>query len=100
MAMKRCWQYSWKFCRNAAQCGTCELDILAKKVVDSGKLMEQVSNDHRNAIKNLEKAKLAVERAKFNIERAKKKIGARCAFFFQVETEPEVESADTDRNAE
>ncbi len=100
MTMRRCWKYDWKFCRHDGHCQTCALEVLARKVKDSGKLLDQVSNDHRNAIKNLEAAKLAVERAKKNIEAVKAKIGARCAFFYQVETEPEVQDADTDRSAD
>lgn len=100
MTMRRCWKYSWKFCRHDGPCQTCDLEILAKSIKNSSKLMNQVSSDHQNAIKNLEKAKRAVEIAKQTIECAKKKIGARCAFFYQVENEPEVENADTDRSAD
>ncbi len=100
MSLRRCWKYDWKFCRHDGPCQTCALEVLARKVKNSGKLLDQASNDHRNAIKNLEAAKVAVERAKKNIEYMKAKIGARCAFFYQVETEPEVENADTDRSAD
>lgn len=100
MTMKRCWKYSWKFCKHDGPCETCDLEILAKRVKNSGKLMDQVSNDHRNAINNLEKARIAVERAKKNIEDMKAKIGARCAFFYQVENEPEVEAENEQPNGE
>lgn len=98
--MRRCWRYSWKFCRHDGPCQTCEISILAEKVKNSGKIMAQANNQYRNALHNLEKAKRAVEIAKQNIEFAKKKIGARCAFFYQVENEPEVENEDTERLAD
>lgn len=98
--MRRCWKYSWKFCRHDGPCETCEMEHLAKKVKNSGYLMAEANNNHRNAIRNLEKAKEAVEIAKQMLENTKKKIGGRAASFYQVENEPEVQNADTDINAD
>ncbi|WP_428041341.1 hypothetical protein [Candidatus Avelusimicrobium fimicolum] len=100
--MRRCWKYDWKFCRHDGPCESCQVENLAKKVKESGKILAQANNNYRNSQKNLEKAKLAVERAKADIDFALKRIGGRAARFYQVENEPEVQDADTDtgRNAD
>ena len=100
MTMRRCWKYDWKFCRHDGPCQNCEISILAERVKNSGKIMAQANNQYRNALHNLEKAKQAVERAKQDIQFALNKIGGRAARFYQVENEPEVENADTDRSAD
>lgn len=98
--MRRCWRYSWKFCRNDGHCEGCQVENLAKKVLESGKILVQANKNYRNSQKNLEKAKLAVERAKADIALTLKRVGGRAANFYQVENEPEVENEDTERLAD
>lgn len=100
MAMRRCWKYDWKFCRHDGPCQTCEISILEEKVKNSGKIMAQANKQYRNSLHNLEKAKQAVERAKQDIQFALNKIGGRAARFYQVENEPEVQNADTDKSTD
>lgn len=90
--MRRCWRYSWKFCRHDGKCENCPLKNLADKVKNSGKILAQANKQYRNSQNNLEKAKLAVERAKADIALTLKRLGGRSAKFYQVENEPEKET--------